>query len=263
MDIHSFLIRRGNLKNYYQWLSIASTLPTREIQQILLRKMESLNHQHEIGKISDFIYLEAIQNVREAQAIFKNESSRQFYDLELNGNPLLASKQAVAQLQYEQLTMTEDHQKIVNRYRLLQKIIGILGLLMTFVLSTYQIGLAPAFAFGVIIMISILFVVVFIRIFRQLHFDQFSQFIKFISMVALFMAWYFALQICLNLVQFNIEDLSKMGNILIYALLISLVMILVVEWLVFQEEIRFEDQIRAWLDQQSEQKKSRGKSIED
>lgn len=245
------------MKNYYQWLSIDSSLTTKEIQSLIIEKIETVNQQRASGIISDGIYIEAINQLRKTQAVFNDEISRQQYDFELtqsdNTEPVLATKKLLK----AKNKMEHEHQAVVNQFRLWQKLLIIVGIVLTFGISIVAVGLKPSLIFLAIALVSLLFVLIVSSVFRKFHFDKTHQLIKFALMFGLFIIWYYSLQLILNVVQLTVAELSQMGNILIYCLLGCLIVGLMIEWFIFQEEVKFEDALRDWLDEQNIQLNSK------
>lgn len=239
------------MKNYYEWLSINPELSTKEIQTLIIQKLQIVNQQQTLGEISDIIYIETITQLRQAQEVFKGELSRQQYDAEL----LRLNQKRTAKISDVRVIikskMEQQHDKIVSKYRLWQKLLIIIGITITYITSMVTVGIKASFIFLAIASVSILLVMVLIPVFRKLQLDQRHPFFKFGAMFVIFIIWYYSLQFLLNVVQLSVQELEQIGNILIYCLLGCLITGLVLEWFIFQEEIKFEDRLRERLEKQN------------
>ncbi len=239
------------MKNYYEWLSINPELSTKEIQTLIIQKLQIVNQQQTLGEISDIIYIETITQLRQAQEVFKGELSRQQYDAEL----LRLNQKRTAKISDVRVIikskMEQQHDKIVSKYRLWQKLLIIIGIIITYITSMVTVGIKASFIFLAIASVSILLVMVLIPVFRKLQLDQRHPFFKFGAMFVIFIIWYYSLQFLLNVVQLSVTELEQIGNILIYCLLGCLITGLVLEWFIFQEEIKFEDRLRERLEKQN------------
>lgn len=239
------------MKNYYEWLSINPELSTKEIQTLIIQKLQIVNQQQTLGEISDIIYIETITQLRQAQEVFKGELSRQQYDAEL----LRLNQKRTAKISDVRVIikskMEQQHDKIVSKYRLWQKLLIIIGIIITYITSMVTVGIKASFIFLAIASVSILLVMVLIPVFRKLQLDQRHPFFKFGAMFVIFIIWYYFLQFILNVVQLSVTELEQIGNILIYCLLGCLITGLVLEWFIFQEEIKFEDRLRERLEKQN------------
>ncbi|WIK67076.1 hypothetical protein [Globicatella sanguinis] len=239
------------MKNYYQWLSINPELSTKEIQTLIIQKLQTVNQQQALEEISDIIYIETITQLRQAQEVFKDELSRQQYDAELvQLNQKRTAKISDVRVKIKS-KMEQQHDKIVSKYRLWQKLLIIIGIIITFIISMVTVGIKASFIFLAIASVSLLLVMVLIPVFRKLQLDQRPQFFKFGAMFVIFIIWYYSLQFLLNAVQLSVIELEQIGNILIYCLLGCLITGLVLEWFIFQEEIKFEDSLRERLEKQN------------
>lgn len=239
------------MKNYYEWLSINPELSTKEIQTLIIQTLQIVNQQQTLGEISDIIYIETITQLRQAQEVFKDELSRQQYDAEL----LRLNQKRTAKISDVRVIikskMEQQHDKIVSKYRLWQKLLIIIGIIITFITSMVTVGIKASFIFLAIASVSLLLVMVLIPVFRKLQLDQRHPFFKFGAMFIIFIIWYYSLQFLLNVVQLSVTELEQIGNILIYCLLGCLITGLVLEWFIFQEEIKFEDSLRERLEKQN------------
>lgn len=236
------------MKNYYEWLSINPELSTKEIQTLIIQKLQIVNQQQTLGEISDIIYIETITQLRQAQEVFKGELSRQQYDAELlRLNQKRTAKKSDVRVIIKS-KMEQQHDKIVSNYRLWQKLLIIIGIIITYITSMVTVGIKASFIFLAIASVSILLVMVLIPVFRKLQLDQRHPFFKFGAMFVIFIIWYYSLQFLLNVVQLSVTELEQIGNILIYCLLGCLITGLVLEWFIFQEEIKFEDRLRERLE---------------
>ena len=239
------------MKNYYEWLSINPELSTKEIQTLIIQKLQIVNQQQTLGEISDIIYIETITQLRQAQEVFNGELSRQQYDAEL----LRLNQKRTAKISDVRVIikskMEQQHDKIVSKYRLWQKLLIIIGIIITYITSMVTVGIKASFIFLAIASVSILLVMVLIPVFRKLQLDQRHPFFKFGAMFVIFIIWYYSLQFLLNVVQLSVTELEQIGNILIYCLLGCLITGLVLEWFIFQEEIKFEDRLRERLEKQN------------
>ncbi|MGX7078156.1 hypothetical protein [Globicatella sanguinis] len=239
------------MKNYYQWLSINPELSTKEIQTLIIQKLQTVNQQQALEEISDIIYIETITQLRQAQEVFKDELSRQQYDAELvQLNQKRTAKISDVRVKIKS-KMEQQHDKIVSKYRLWQKLLIIIGIIITFIISMVTVGIKASFIFLAIASVSLLLVMVLIPVFRKLQLDQRPPFFKFGAMFVIFIIWYYSLQFLLNAVQLSVIELEQIGNILIYCLLGCLITGLVLEWFIFQEEIKFEDSLRERLEKQN------------
>lgn len=239
------------MKNYYEWLSINPELSTKEIQTLIIQKLQTVNQQQALEEISDIIYIETITQLRLAQEIFKDDLSRQQYDAELvRLNQKRTAKISDVRVKIKS-KMEEQHDKIVSKYRLWQKLLIIIGIIITFIISMVTVGIKASFIFLAIASVSLLLVMVLIPVFRKLQLDQRHPFFKFGAMFVIFIIWYYSLQFLLNVVQLSVTALEQIGNILIYCLLGCLITGLVLEWFIFQEEIKFEDSLRERLEKQN------------
>lgn len=239
------------MKNYYQWLSINPELSTKEIQTLIIQKLQTVNQQQALEEISDIIYIETITQLRQAQEVFKDELSRQQYDAELvQLNQKRTAKISDVRVKIKS-KMEQQHDKIVSKYRLWQKLLIIIGIIITFIISMVTVGIKASFIFLEIASVSLLLVMVLIPVFRKLQLDQRPPFFKFGAMFVIFIIWYYSLQFLLNVVQLSVTELEQIGNILIYCLLGCLITGLVLEWFIFQEEIKFEDSLRERLEKQN------------
>ncbi|OFK62166.1 hypothetical protein HMPREF2811_10600 [Globicatella sp. HMSC072A10] len=239
------------MKNYYQWLSINPELSTKEIQTLIIQKLQTVNQQQALEEISDIIYIETITQLRQAQEVFKDELSRQQYDAELvQLNQKRTAKISDVRVKIKS-KMEQQHDKIVSKYRLWQKLLIIIGIIITFIISMVTVGIKASFIFLEIASVSLLLVMVLIPVFRKLQLDQRAPFFKFGAMFVIFIIWYYSLQFLLNVVQLSVTELEQIGNILIYCLLGCLITGLVLEWFIFQEEIKFEDSLRERLEKQN------------
>lgn len=239
------------MKNYYQWLSINPELSTKEIQTLIIQKLQTVNQQQALGEISDIIYIETITQLRQAQEVFKDKLSRQQYDAELvQLNQKRTAKISDVRVKIKS-KMEQQHDKIVSKYRLWQKLLIIIGIIITFIISMVTVGIKASFIFLAIASVSLLLVMVLIPVFRKLQLDQRPPFFKFGAMFVIFIIWYYSLQFLLNAVQLSVIELEQIGNILIYCLLGCLITGLVLEWFIFQEEIKFEDSLRERLEKQN------------
>lgn len=239
------------MKNYYQWLSINPELSTKEIQTLIIQKLQTVNQQQALEEISDIIYIETITQLRLAQEVFKDELSRQQYDAELvQLNQKRTAKISDVRVKIKS-KMEQQHDKIVSKYRLWQKLLIIIGIIITFIISMVTVGIKASFIFLAIASVSLLLVMVLIPVFRKLQLDQRPPFFKFGVMFVIFIIWYYSLQFLLNVVQLSVTELEQIGNILIYCLLGCLITGLVLEWFIFQEEIKFEDSLRERLEKQN------------
>ncbi len=239
------------MKNYYEWLSINPALPTKEIQTLIIQKLQIVNQQQALGEISDIIYIETITQLRQAQEIFKDDLSRQQYDAELvRLNQKRTAKISDVRVKIKS-KMEQQHDNIVSKYRLWQKLLILIGIIIAFVTSMVMVGIKASFFFLAIASVSLLLVMVLIPVFRKLQLDQRHPFFKFGAMFVIFIIWYYSLQFLLNVVQLSVTELEQIGNILIYCLLGCLITGLVLEWFIFQEEIKFEDSLRERLEKQN------------
>lgn len=239
------------MKNYYQWLSINPELSTKEIQTLIIQKLQTVNQQQALEEISDIIYIETITQLRQAQEVFKDKLSRQQYDAELvQLNQKRTAKISDVRVKIKS-KMEQQHDKIVSKYRLWQKLLIIIGIIITFIISMVTVGIKASFIFLAIASVSLLLVMVLIPVFRKLQLDQRPPFFKFGAMFVIFIIWYYSLQFLLNAVQLSVIELEQIGNILIYCLLGCLITGLVLEWFIFQEEIKFEDSLRERLEKQN------------
>ena len=239
------------MKNYYECLSINPELSTKEIQTLIIQKLQTVNQQQALEEISDIIYIETITHLRQAQEIFKDELSRQQYDVELvRLNQKRTAKISDVRVKIKS-KMEQQHDKIVSKYRLWQKLLIIIGIIITFITSMVTVGIKASFIFLAIASVSLLIVMVLIPVFRKLQLDQRHPFFKFGAMFVIFIIWYYSLQFLLNVVQLSVTALEQIGNILIYCLLGCLITGLILEWFIFQEEIKFEDSLRERLEKQN------------
>lgn len=239
------------MKNYYEWLSINPELPTKEIQTLIIQKLQTVNQQQALEEISDIIYIETITQLRQAQEVFKDELSRQQYDADLvQLNQKRTAKISDVRVKIKS-KMEQQHDKIVSKYRLWQKLLIIIGIIITFITSMVTVGIKASFIFLAIASVSLLLVMVLIPVFRKLQLDQRHPFFKFGAMFVIFIIWYYSLQFLSNVVQLSVTELEQIGNILIYCLLGCLITGLVLEWFIFQEEIKFEDSLRERLEKQN------------
>lgn len=239
------------MKNYYECLSINPELSTKEIQTLIIQKLQTVNQQQALEEISDIIYIETITQLRQAQEIFKDELSRQQYDVELvRLNQKRTAKISDVRVKIKS-KMEQQHDKIVSKYRLWQKLLIIIGIIITFITSMVTVGIKASFIFLAIASVSLLIVMVLIPVFRKLQLDQRDPFFKFGAMFVIFIIWYYSLQFLLNVVQLSVTALEQIGNILIYCLLGCLITGLILEWFIFQEEIKFEDSLRERLEKQN------------
>ena len=239
------------MKNYYEWLSINPELSTKEIQTLIIQKLQTVNQQQALEEISDIIYIETITQLRQAQEIFKDELSRQQYDVELvRLNQKRTAKISDVRVKIKS-KMEQQHDKIVSKYRLCQKLLIIIGIIISFITSMVTVGIKASFIFLAIASVSLLIVMVLIPVFRKLQLDQRHPFFKFGAMFVIFIIWYYSLQFLLNVVQLSVTALEQIGNILIYCLLGCLITGLILEWFIFQEEIKFEDSLRERLEKQN------------
>ncbi|MGX7076184.1 hypothetical protein [Globicatella sanguinis] len=239
------------MKNYYECLSINPELSTKEIQTLIIQKLQTVNQQQALEEISDIIYIETITQLRQAQEIFKDELSRQQYDVELvRLNQKRTAKISDVRVKIKS-KMEQQHDKIVSKYRLWQKLLIIIGIIITFITSMVTVGIKASFIFLAIASVSLLIVMVLIPVFRKLQLDQRHPFFKFGAMFVIFIIWYYSLQFLLNVVQLSVTALEQIGNILIYCLLGCLITGLILEWFIFQEEIKFEDSLRERLEKQN------------
>ncbi|WPC08161.1 hypothetical protein [Globicatella sp. PHS-GS-PNBC-21-1553] len=239
------------MKNYYEWLSINPELSTKEIQTLIIQKLQTINQQQVLGEISNIIYIETINQLRQAQEVFKDELSRQQYDAEL----LRLNQKRTAKISDIRVIIKskieQQHDKTVSKYRLWQKLLIIIGIIITFITSMVTVGIKASFIFLAIASVSLLFVMVLIPVFRKLQLDQRHPIFKFGAMFVIFIIWYYSLQFLLNVVQLSVTELEQIGNILIYCLLGCLITGLFLEWFIFQEEIKFEDSLRERLEKQN------------
>lgn len=239
------------MKNYYECLSINPELSTKEIQTLIIQKLQTVNQQQALEEISDIIYIETITQLRQAQEIFKDELSRQQYDVELvRLNQKRTAKISDVRVKIKS-KMEQQHDKIVSKYRLWQKLLIIIGIIITFITSMVTVGIKASFIFLAIASVSLLIVMVLIPVFRKLQLDQRHPFFKFGAMFVIFIIWYYSLQFLLNVVQLSVTALEQIGNNLIYCLLGCLITGLILEWFIFQEEIKFEDSLRERLEKQN------------
>ncbi|MGX7099177.1 hypothetical protein ACWOBH_04080 [Globicatella sanguinis] len=239
------------MKNYYEWLSINPELSTKEIQTLIIQKLQTVNQQQTLGEISDIIYIETITQLRQAQEVFKGELSRQQYDTELVRANKKESTRLSDTLVKIKSKMEQQHNAIVRKYRLWQKSLILVGIIIAFLTSMVTVGIKASIIFLAIALVSLLLMKVLIPVFRKLHLDQRHSFFKFGAMFVIFIIWYYSLQFLLNVVQLSVTELEQIGNILIYCLLGCLITGLVLEWFIFQEEIKFEDGLRERLEKQN------------
>ena len=239
------------MKNYYEWLSINPELPTKDIQTLIIQKLQTVNQQQALGEISDIIYIETINHLRQAQAVFKDDLTRQQYDTELVRANKKESTRLSDTLVKTKSKMEQQHDAVVRKYRLWQKLLILIGFIITFVTSMVTVGVKASIIFLVIALVSLLLMKILIPFFRKLQLDQRHPFFKFGTLFGIFIIWYYSIQFLINVVQLTVTELEQIGSILIYCLLGYLIIGLVLEWFVFQEEIKFEDSLRERIEKQN------------